>query len=251
LAYNSYSTFRRYNSSSPELYFKDGLQKKIDQDFSSSINFRTIKIKDRFTGLYSDINVRLESYGLANSIHSSDEYKRLVFQDMDFILYLGDIFEFDGYRWIATQVKGLNTATRSCIVQRCNCILKFTESTPLTSSIIEIDCFAYSSISNTSNENVIDLPVGSLFLQLPLDANALKIRLTPKPTRFLLGLKDYKGEYKAWEVENIDTITNTRLNVYGSTPLPYIGILNIILKESLIDKVKDDHTVGVAYQRYF
>jgi hypothetical protein len=86
---------------------------------------------------------------------------------------------------------------------------------------------------------------------MPLDKDSIKIRLSPKPTRFLLGMVDYRGLYRAWEVENMDTITNARLDYYASTPVQYMGIMNLFLKESAIDKVRDNHTVGVCYQNYF
>jgi hypothetical protein len=215
------------------------------------MNYFTIKIKNRLTGIFTDVDVRIENYGGENSFYGNDEYKRIVFRDMDYIVSLGDILEFEGYRWIVIQPKSINTSTTSCGVQRCNAVLKFTESTPLTESIIELDCILLSKMSGTVNNMVYDIPSGNLQATIPLDINSLKIKITPKPTRFLLGLKDYKNEYKAWEVESIDTISNIRINYYAATPEPYLGIINLILRESLIDKVKDDHSVGVAYQRYF
>lgn len=251
MAYESYNIFRKYQSSTPGYYFKDALQHKINQDFEISINYTIIKIKDRFSGLFSDIGVRIENYGVETSFYSNDEFKRIIFRDMDYQIRLGDIVEFGGYRWIVMQPKSLNAATSSAIIQRCNSVLKFTESTPLTSNIIGIDCIITNKMNYTMDEKVIDIPDGSLFAILPLDSNSMKIRLLPRPTRFLLGLPDYRGLYRAWEVENIDTITNARIDYYASTPLPYMGIMNIFLKESSMDKVRDNHSVGVCYQTYF
>jgi len=95
------------------------------------------------------------------------------------------------------------------------------------------------------------MPIGQLLVTMPLDYDSMKIRLAPKPTRFLLGMKDYKGQYKAYEVENIDTISNAKSNIYATTPILHLGIIQIILKETQTDTIKDDHNVGVAYQRYF
>lgn len=251
MAYESYNIFRSYQSSIPKNYFKNNIQAKINQDFQISINYTVIKIKDRFTGIFSDIGVRIENYGVETSFYANDEFKRIIFQDMDYPIRLGDIVEFSGYRWIVMQPKSIDSATSSAIIQRCNAVLKFTESTPITENIIEIDCMLSNKMNYTLDNRTIDLPDGSLFATLPLDSNSMKIRLSPKPTRFLLGLPDYRGLYRAWEVENIDTITNARIDYYSSTPLTHMGIMNIFLKQSTVDKIRDDHTVGVCYQNYF
>lgn len=249
MAYNSYSTWLTYRSSSPKLYFKDSVQEKINQDFMSTINCYEIKIKDRFTGVFVDSYARVENSGTAND--DTDDFKKVIFSDMDYEINTGDIYEFGGYRWIVIQPKSLESATSSCIVQKCNCILKFTESTPLTTNIIEIDCVATNRIVDSLNKNIIDIPIGHLSVIMPLDYDSMKIRLAPKPTRFLLGMQDYRGQYKAYEVENIDTISNSKSNIYATTPILHLGITQMLLKETQTDTVKDDHTVGVAYQRYF
>jgi hypothetical protein len=251
MAYEAYNIFNAYRSITPRTSMKDAIQNKIDQDFQISPNYTVIKIKDRVSGVFTDIGVRIENYGVETSFYANDEYKRIIFQDMDYMIRLGDIVEFSGYRWLVMQPKSINSSTSSAIIQRCNCVLRFTESTPLTENIIVIDCIASNKMNFSLDNRVIDIPDGSLFVTLPLDSNGLKIKLLPKPTRFLLGLPDYRGLYRAWEVENIDTITNARIDYYASTPMTYMGIMNLFLKQSSIDKNRDDHTVGVCYQNYF
>lgn len=251
MAYESYTTFQSYRSTTPKTNLKDALQHKINQDFQISPNYTVIRIKDRIAGTFSDIGVRVENFGVETSFYANDEFKRIIFQDMDYVIRLGDIVEFSGYRWIVMQSKSIDSSTSSAILQRCNCVLRFTESTPLTENIITIDCMAANKMNFSLDNRVIDIPDGSLFVTLPLDGDSLKIRLLPKPTRFLLGLPDYRGLYRAWEVENIDTITNARIDYYASTPMPYMGIMNLFLKQSSIDKNRDDHAVGVCHQNYF
>jgi hypothetical protein len=152
---------------------------------------------------------------------------------------------------MATQAKSKASATSSCVVQRCNCVLKFTESTPLTDNIIEIDCIAQNRIFNTENNKYVETPKGNLLVSMPNDENSIKIRLVPKPTRFLLGLKDWRGQYKAWEVENIDTVQSIEQDYYSATPSSYIGYIEMVLAETQVNSVKDNHTVGVAWQNYF
>jgi hypothetical protein len=148
------------------------------------------------------------------------------------------------------QSKTQADATGSCIVQKCNAILKFTESTPVTESIITIDCVVQNRIYDTKNATYIDLPHSKIEALLPYDADSSKIRVSTKPTRFLLGQKDYRDKYKAWVVENIDSINQVEIDNYSSTPSTYSGIYKMLLKEDTKD-IRDDHDVGVAYQRYF
>jgi len=249
--YNGYNIFRNYSASSPKEYLKTTLQQRIDRDFSDTLDVYTVKIKNRITSEFSDLTVRVVTYGQEFSFFSHDDYKKIVFQDLDYNVYMGDIFEFSGYRWIVVQAKTKESTSSSCVVQRCNTILKFTESTPITENIIEIDCVAENRIHDSANDSYIDLPSGKLQIIMPYDQDSIKIRVSPKPTRFLIGLADWRGQVKAWEVENIDTIQYLRQDLYASTPSTYAGSLRVDLRETQYDNVRDDSSVGVAWQRYF
>lgn len=251
MAYEGYDVYLEYKASTSKQYFRNNLQNKINRDFSDTLNVYTIKAKNRFTGVYSNLVVRVVSYGQEFSFFSNDDYKKIIFQDIDYEVYQGDIFEFEGHRWIVIDTNDLELPSASCVVQRCNCVLKFTASTPITTDIIEIDCVAQNKIYNTNNDIFIDLPQGRLNITMPYDAYTIQIRVSPQPTRFLLGEKDWDGKYKAWEVENIDSIQNVNINHYASTPNSYSGILKMDLKESQVDRVNDNHDNGVAWQRYF
>lgn len=251
MAYEGYNVYLNYQASTSKEYFRTGLQAKINRDFSDTINVYDVQIKNRITGVFSDITVRIETYGQENSFFAHDDYKRIIFQDMDYEIYMGDIFEFDGYRWMVVQAKSKASATASCVVQRCNCVLKFTESTPLDENIIEIDCIAQNRLYDSENDNYTDLTRGTVQISMPYDTDSNKIRVSPKPTRFLLGVQDYRGYYKAWEVENIDGLQFLERNIYASTPSEYLGYMKMMLSETQINKVKDNHTVGVAWQNYF
>ena len=254
MAYDSYNVFRKYNSSNPSTYFKNKFQAKIDHDFSLSMSYQVIKIKDRATGTFSDIGARVETLSRESS---NDDFKRIILQDIDYEINYGDIFEFAGFRWIAIQPKSLDSANSSSIVQRCNQILKFTETAPITENIIEIDCVVTNKMNELENDNTIFLANGTLNAIMPLDLNSMKIRLMPRPTRFLLGMPDYRGFFRSWEVENIDSITGNWIEFYGSTPVEYYsstpvysGTLNVFLKQSNLDR-RDNHDIGIAYQSYF
>lgn len=251
MSYNGYNIYLSYKAATSKDYFRENLQNRINRDFSDTLDVYSIKTKDRTTGVFSDLTVRVVNYGREYSFFAHDDFKKIIFKDMAYIVCTGDIFEFEGYRWIAIQTNDLETPSASCVVQRCNCILKFTESTPLTTGIIEIDCVAQNRIYDTANDVYIDLPRGKLNITMPYDSNSIKIRSSPKPTRFLIGLKDWRGLYSAWEVSNIDTIQGVTIDYYASTPIAYSGILRADLQESQLDKVNDNHDVGVAWQRYF
>lgn len=251
MAYEGYNIYLQYQADTPKDYFRTTLQERINRDFLDTLNVYTVQLRDRLTNTYSDLTVRVETYGQEYSFFANDEFKKIIFQDIDYTVFTGDIFEFDGYRWMVVQAKVLESATASCVVRKCNCVLKFTETTPLTENIIEVDCVAQNKIYDSKNDVFIDLPQGTLKIQVPHDLWTMKIRVSPTPTRFLLGLQDWRDQYKAWEVDNIDTIHDVEINTYASTPSDYAGMLTIHLKESQSDRVNDNHTEGVAWQRYF
>jgi hypothetical protein len=97
-SYDGYNIYLDYKASTSKEYFRDNLQNKINRDFSDTLNVYTIKAKNRTTGIFSDLVVRVVRYGQEYSFFANDDYKKIIFQDIDYEVFSGDIFEFEGHR---------------------------------------------------------------------------------------------------------------------------------------------------------
>jgi hypothetical protein len=98
MSYSGYDIYLQYQQASPKNYLRTVLQERINRDFECAMNVYTIKEKNRLTGVFTDITVRIERYGQEFSFFAHDDYKKIIFQDNDYNIYLGDIFEFEGHR---------------------------------------------------------------------------------------------------------------------------------------------------------
>lgn len=249
MAYNSYNAMLSITSSTPTDYFLELQQNINDNVFDMSTDYVTVKVKDRDTGIYSSLGVRILSVFKESSTIVHDDHKKIVFKDINYNVKLGDIFEFDNFRWMVISTNTKKVAQSYCSVQRCNMQLRFTASTPLTTNIITIDGIASNTIGGNDETPIIVLPVGTIEVRIPNDSNAKKIRYTPKPTRFLLGNQDWQGKYQNWIVENIDSITNVKRTIETVSD-DSNGFIKIRLKLAQLNP-KDDHVNIVAHQDYF
>jgi hypothetical protein len=246
MAYESYNAFQSVNSGTNKELFRDSLQQLVNFQFESAPNYEVIKKLDNTTGLFVDIGVRLvQAFEVdGKDIISTDDNVTIEFQDLEQEdIYIGDIYEFKGYRWIAVETKTVATLAKSCRVQRCNGVLKFVEGTPLTSDIIEVDAFMSNRIKDPTSGQYISLPQGELFAKVPYNSNTQKITYTTQGgTRFLFG-----NPIQAWQVVHIDSITHLQLDTDGN----YNGSLLLRLKQVGIDKARDNLVDRVAWQLWF
>ena len=79
-SYDGYNVYLDYKASTSKEYFRDNLQNKINRDFSDTLNVYTIKAKDRNSGTFSDLVVRVVTYGQEFSFFANDDYKKIIFK---------------------------------------------------------------------------------------------------------------------------------------------------------------------------
>lgn len=232
---------------------RDTLQSKINSEFEIASTYYTIQKYNRTTLAWDIIGVRLEKpFNLKETNTIKDDIYKLIYKNStDYTNYLGDLFEFDGYRWMTHDVGQIKSATNSCEIKRCNVQLKFVESTPLISDIIIIDGIADSKTFDADSGNYINLPNSMMEVFVPNNANAKKIKFGNTYHRFLLGIKNEAGRYQAWKVVGVDYISYIRQDFYSDSPSDTNGMIKIRLQVDSTSLPGDNHTVGVAWQNWF
>lgn len=245
MAYESYNAYLSIAQSTSADYYKDSQQKFLDQQFPNAITYKSIQKLDRTTGEATSLNVRVVKpfdIGTEDKTYS-DDYCQILFGDLDDTAYLGDMFVFDNYRWLTIETKVVSSVFKSCLVKRCNAELYFTASTPLSSNIITLYGVADVRLNDTVDEQYKITPKAYMNLQIPNSDNAKLIKYdTKRGTRFLLG-----NPVQAWQVVNIDSITNVKNNTSGSDVDGFI-----VLRLNQVQIHPDDDTDNmVAWQLYF
>jgi hypothetical protein len=252
----SYKFYNAYNSiaTTPKQEILNDLQNVIDQDFENASDVYTILKKDRDTGVFSEITVRLtKPYEIKQMSTIKDDYYKIIFKDNDISSYMGDIFEFSNYRYMVVDVDGDNTPTNSCLVRRCNIQLKFIANNGavvpiLSSTPTVIDAIAHNEFFNPKEDKMVTLPNEQLWVQIPNDADGRLIKYDNNGgTKFLLG-----NPYQAWACISMDTVTEVRPTV-EDTPNSINGIINIKLsnKVASVNNSVDNLILGIAKQRCY
>jgi hypothetical protein len=253
MAYEAYNAFQAVNSGTNKELFREGLQQLIDFQFDSAPNYEVIKKLNNTTGIFEDIGVRIvQAFEVdGKDMISSDDTVTIEFQDLEQAdIFMGDIYEFKGYRWMAVETKTVATLAKSCRVQRCNGVLKFVEATPLTNymngstpitHIIEVDACIDIKVGSLSIEQYKTTPQAKMTAKVPYNINTRKIICDAKNgTRFLYG-----DPVSAWQVHNI--VSGIKYNVDGEVT---DGMLTLYL-DQVQTSSKDNLTDNVAWQSYF
>lgn len=238
----------RSTSPSPTTYKAD-LQAKSTESFQYASDYYTVKHKDRVTGVYNDLGVRLAKPSKSRYVGSLvDDMFEVMFQDFNQTVYLGDLFEFDDYRWMVVDTSNLRSITTSVVIQRCNVQLKFVASTPsvnptVTSTIYTVDGIASTKLYVIEEDKYVLLPINQMSILIPNDTDGKRIKYTNQSgTRFLFG-----NPYQAWRTIGIDSNTRVRRTI-AATPTDYNGIISLRLQSDNINSSLDNVTLGIAKQ---
>jgi hypothetical protein len=224
------------------------MQAQIDSQFTVASDYLVIRYKERETDVYNNIGVRISSWYSPTSadlvVH--DNIKKITFSDIEQKIYLGDIFEFENYRWIVIITDNVASITQSCAVQRCNFQMKFIDSTndvmPSTpiETIYSLDAICDIKTYIPIEDRYVLLPSNTMIAKVPNTSVARRIKDAPKGTRFLLG-----NPLRAWRTIGIDTITDTFLDINNNDSN---GIITLMLQLDAINVRVDNTTAKLAKQ---
>jgi hypothetical protein len=244
LAYNSYNVYLNNIgnaiSATPALYFRNGLKDLISDRFDYASDVYTIQKYNRSTLEWDNIVVRLTvPYETKQTSTIKDDYREVLFKNLDLAIYMGDLFSFNNYYWMCIDTGRIETITNNCMIQRCNVELKFTASTPINQNIISIWGIATNKLYDLKTNQFILLPDGTMKIRIPNTDDSKKIKLSPFSTRFLIG-----NPIQKWRVEGIDSVSFVRKTIDNDDTN---GIIELNVKLDQIDTNRDDLVNNVAY----
>lgn len=250
MAYNAYNAFLSLNqlSTNASEYYKESLQNIIDDRFEYASDYREISILKRNTLVKSTIGVRLTKPNSMNgSADLKDDFFKVIFKNFDTSIVLGDLFEFDNYRWLVVDLSSVDADTQSCMIQRCNAKLKFIESNndvlpTIGDTIISIDCIAEKKIYDIERDKYYNLPLEDIQIKVPNNINSRKIKFDNRTgTRFILGNPPF-----VYDTKGIDSISLVRTDINDSNEDN--GILLLKLSLGRTNQREDNFTEYVAKQ---
>jgi len=113
-----------------------------------------------------------------------DDYKRILFPDINHSISTGEKFYFNNNTWIVINAENIKSLTASATVRRCNNVLRWMTT---SGSIMEEPCsieYSYKNPKDVSSSNALIMPGAYIRIYVQLNS---KTRIIKDNQRFLFG----------------------------------------------------------------
>lgn len=198
----------------PKENMLDLYQHYVDTQFTNASDW--FKIEEELlneVNQYQDITVRLNSVVQSETgTKLSDDFRKIIFQDMGHARGLGYKYRFDDSIWLAVNYDIYGKATASCTIRKCRNVLKWID--PENGALVEEPCVFdnYALKENSPFFNAqITIPAGYVPIAVQSNTRTKKIKLNQR--FYFNGLC-----YKVWSIFNA-------LNTPTFAEEPLIGFL--------------------------
>jgi hypothetical protein len=218
-------------------------QETLNQQFSNSSDIWTIQEETSFSaGIYQDVDVRIVTHVInsATGRYLGDDYKQILFQDLEHAVGIGYMYQFNDNYWITINSEKTKNLAASSTVKRCNNVLRWID---LQGAVHAVPCSIDYIITRNkdleSTNSFVVYPEGTI--QVVCQFND-ETNLIVANQRFLFG---NQNNWTAYRVEgggvnnynNVETIDNTT-----------VGFITLTMKIDFLSD-NDDKTNGIAYDK--
>lgn len=225
--------------------WKEDFQALLDNQFENSSTFQTIEEETFFDSKeYQNINVRIvHVINTETGEKVGDDWKNLLFKDINQPVYLGRYYRFDNNYWLTVNVDAIKSLTKTVTVRRCNNVLRWIDN---NGRYHEIPCYLDRKILENRNYSTAGssfvLPSGIIEVTTQLNNET---NLIQPNQRFLFG---NPGNWTAFKVQgggvsnfdNLSTIDNSS-----------VGLLKLTMGVDFENNETDNFELGIAeYYQY-
>lgn len=234
-AYNSYL------SQTPKDQKREAYQKAVDELFYRSSDWYTIQEETEFaSGEYKEIDVRINNVVFGRTgMPQGDDYKVLLFKDIDHQVSLGWYYIFDDNYWIVINITSKSSLHTSVVVRRCNNLLRWvTEDGAVFSYPCAIDYGIKENRDYATAGSKVVSPSGMLRIATQLNSNTNTIQANQ---RFLFGNPNNWTAYRVMGggIENFNNLSTLDSNTLA-------GYLILTLNADYVNPDTDDLANGIA-----
>lgn len=225
----------------PKETFTKDVQASMNRYFYESSDWWTITEETALaSGTYQNVDVRINNViSPTTTDNVEDDFKKLIFKELDHSVDLGRMYYFDSNYWITINVDKIKTLSQTVVIRRCNNVLRWIDEQ--TGALYEVPC----SLSYLINENrdystagsAIVVPSGMItaYFQVNSKTNTIKPN-----QRFLFG---NSSNWTAYRVEGggINNFNNQQTANNNS-----VGFGRLSLAVDYLNAQVDDLTNGIA-----
>jgi hypothetical protein len=171
--------------------FSSELQENLNREFFNSTDCWTIQEEYPFaSGQYVDVEVRVnKTIETKTGLNRGDDYKTILFKDIDHVTGVGYLYYFDENYWIVINSEKIKSLTASAVVKRCNNTLRWidTSNGNVNSVPCAIEYLIKQNRDYSTAGSALVTPSGSLEVITQFNTTSNKIKSSQ---RFLFGNAD-------------------------------------------------------------
>jgi hypothetical protein len=114
MSYEAYNAYLSVTKSTPSDIYKDEFQELVNAEYENTTTLKTVLHNG------NSITVRVVGKFNAETLSRQNEnYQKIIFRTPDYVVHVGDIFEFDNAKWICTDISS-TVVSKSCTVTKAN-----------------------------------------------------------------------------------------------------------------------------------
>lgn len=228
MAYESYNAYLSVTKSTPSDIYKDEFQELVNAEYENTTTLKTVLHNG------NSITVRVvDKFNAETLSRQNENYQKIIFRTPDYVVSVGDIFEFDNAKWICTDISS-TVVSKSCTVTKANNEIKVYKNSILykVPCIVE-DVTRLYSMGTDENKYIIQ-PSTDIIIRVPNNEVTVLIK---RDEVYKIGLSNYK-------VVDISDIINPGLLILKCTwsaeeqPLPNYSI-NILNGDNIQVNISD------------
>jgi len=221
--------------------YDDGFQKLIEKEFYNSTTIYTIKEEVSFASeVFSDLDVRIVRVVKGETSNlEGDDYKKLLYKDVDHSVEIGYLYKFDDNTWLTINTMRKKSLPVTSILRRCNNTLRW----------ISNDGGSYSEpciIDYLIKENRNYSTAGSALVnssgmvEILVQSNERTNKIKPNQ-RFLFG---NSSNWTAYRISGggVNNFNNLETEDNDSS-----GFLRLTMATDVVNEDTDDLANGIAY----
>lgn len=239
MSYKYYHSASPIGFDSPKGLLINEFQALLDDGFLIASDIFVIQEETSFaSGAMKDVTVRInQGTSTVGSQKLGDDFKLVLFQDLDHVVYSGSLFYFDENYWIAYNTNILSNLAKSVLVRRCNNVLRWTDP---NGNYHESYCSIDYPIKRPADYvRTVDPVVPGGFINIMAQMNATT-RSIKSGQRFLFGNSDNWNCFKVYG-SGVRNFLNEKTEDNDSTRL-----LALVVGTDFVNKDTDNLTLGIA-----
>jgi len=218
---------------------KDRFQAVLDREYYGAPDIETIKEQDGI-GLdtYHDINVRINrGIRVYTGREVGNDWRLLMFKDVDHPVILGLKYFFDNNWWLVYNIETANNLAASCMVKRCNNVLRWKD---INGNLYSEPCIFDSLVARARDQiSAEDLVNVQGYINCYVQLND-KTALIEENQRFLIGHPKKRIAYKVFGNGIRNFINNYTYDDSSAS------LLMLTLGGSHVNPATDDLENGIA-----